>query len=336
MPRRKSSKPSGSPKPPVPLTVPDTGKQVFVAAFLAELRKTGLHSAVREAASKIDPTVLRAELVKHAPAAGLLALQGTGVRDEEVFATPSVFRAAPGTVAYYRLLLGISQKQFYPKATGLNIFKPMEERQKVTVVAERRLDDLCDVLNEAMAKMVRSLTVGSLRADVDELPLLTLGAQADGSWRTQIGSKATKKVFVALKDIVRGAGRPFTETASSITVTNSSNRKVTLMLAPDPDVVIREQFGTTSLYKVAVEIKGGTDYANIHNRVGEAEKSHQKAKRGGAVTCWTVISCARADMAKLKQESPTTTEWLDFAQVSKKAGAAWDRLDQLVRSVMGI
>jgi hypothetical protein len=32
---------------------------------------------------------------------------------------------------------------------------------------------------------------------------------------------------------------------------------------------------------VAVEIKGGKDYSNIHNRIGEAEKSHQKAKKEG-------------------------------------------------------
>lgn len=26
---------------------------------------------------------------------------------------------------------------------------------------------------------------------------------------------------------------------------------------------------------IAVEVKGGTDFSNIHNRIGEAEKSHQ-------------------------------------------------------------
>jgi len=31
--------------------------------------------------------------------------------------------------------------------------------------------------------------------------------------------------------------------------------------------------------KVSMEIKGGTDYRNGHNQVGEAEKSHQEAKK---------------------------------------------------------
>ena len=43
---------------------------------------------------------------------------------------------------------------------------------------------------------------------------MALGAQADGSWRTQIGSKATKQVFESMKQIVRDAGRTFTETSN--------------------------------------------------------------------------------------------------------------------------
>jgi hypothetical protein len=35
----------------------------------------------------------------------------------------------------------------------------------------------------------------------------------------------------------------------------------------------------------AIEIKGGRDYSNIHNRIGEAEKSHQKAEKQGYVEC---------------------------------------------------
>lgn len=318
------------------LKVPDTGKQVFVAAFLEQMRKSGLHKAVSDAATRIAPSTLRAEIVAHAPATGLALLHGTGVRDEEVFATPSVLHAEPGALAYYRLLLGISQKQFYTKTTGLNVFKAMEERQQITTRAEAGLIDLCIALNEAMTRLVHTLPSGTLRIDVDQLPLLTLGAQADGSWRTQIGTKATREVFNALKAIVRAAGHPFTETVSSITTTNNSGREVTLMLAPDPDVVIRENFGTSVIYKAAIEIKGGTDYSNIHNRAGEAEKSHQKARQDGAGDCWTVIHLKKANMTKLKQESPTTREWIDLADVHAGSGPAWERLAQLTKAAMGI
>lgn len=307
-----------------------------MAAFLARVREAGLHEAVRDAARQVPATVLRSEVSAHAPADGLQTIQGTGVRDEEVFAVPSLLRQSPGTLTYYRLLLGVSQKQFYTTKSGLNIFKPMEERQEVTPTADPHLDELCTELNQAMSTLMHALPAGSLRQDVDQLPLLTLGAQADGSWRGQIGATATKGVFDAMKAVVRGQGKPYSETDVSITVVNNSQRGVTLALAPDPDVVIREDVQGTVVYKAAIEIKGGADYANIHNRVGEAEKSHQKARNDGAQVCWTVINLDRADMSVLQRESPTTREWLDVNQVLDENGPSWDRLVTLTISAMGI
>lgn len=315
---------------------PPPGKQVYMAAFLARVREAGLHEAVRDAARQVPATTLRSEVSAHAPADGLQTIQGTGVRDEEVFAVPSLLRQSPGILAYYRLLLGVSQKQFYTTKSGLNIFKPLEERQEITATADLYLDQLCTELNEAMSTLMHALPAGSLRQDVDQLPLLTLGAQADGSWRGQIGATATKGVFDAMKAVVRGQGKPYSETDVSITVVNNSQREVTLALAPDPDVVIREDVQGSVVYKAAIEIKGGADYANIHNRVGEAEKSHQKARSDGAQDCWTVINLDRADMSVLRRESPTTREWLDVNQVLDENGPSWNRLVTLTISAMGI
>lgn len=307
-----------------------------MAAFLAQVRDYGLHDAVRDAAKTVDPLVLRNELTQFAPADGLNLIQGTGVRDEEVFATPTMLRSAPGLLAYYRLLLGISQKAFYTSSSGLTVVQAMETRQEITPRADPLIDSLCTDLNTAMSQLLHALPAANLRRDVDQLPVLTLGAQADGSWRTQIGSTATKEVFEAMKAIVRSQKHAYTETPASITVVNNSGREVTLSLAPDPDVVIREDFGTSSEYKAAIEIKGGTDYANIHNRAGEAEKSHQKARADGAGTCWTIIDLRRAEMARLRQESPSTREWIDLTEVLAQQGPSWSRLEQVTRSAMGI
>lgn len=316
---------------------PPPGKQVYMAAFLARIRSNGgLHDAVRQTARTVDASVLRSQMVEHAPRDGLQLMQGSGVRDEEVFAVPVMLRTAPGLVTYYRLLLGVSQKQFFTSQSGLNIFKPMEERQQITPAAERALGAFCTELNAAMNALLHALPVNDLRQDVDHLPLLTLGAQADGSWRGQIGKTATTGVFDAMKAIVRAQGRDFSETDVSITVTNNSDREVTLALAPDPDVVIRENVNGSLVYKVAIEIKGGRDYANLHNRAGEAEKSHQKARSDGAQDCWTVISLERADMSVLRKESPSTREWLDVGQVLAQNGPSWDRLMTLTLSAMGI
>lgn len=155
---------------------PPPGKQVYVAAFLSRVRQTGLHDAVRNAARQLAPDRLRSEMTKYAPGTGLQAIQGSGVRDEEVFAVPSLLRQAPGTLAYYRLLLGVSQKQFYTTKSGLNIFKPMEERQEITPAADPEIDDLCTELNAALSVLMHALPQASLRQDVEQLPLLTLGS----------------------------------------------------------------------------------------------------------------------------------------------------------------
>jgi len=88
--------------------------------------------------------------------------------------------------------------------------------------------------------------------------------------------------------------------------------------------------------RAAIEIKGGSDYANIHNRAGEAEKSHQSAKARGANSLWTIIACAKADMKKLKTESPTTDQFFDIEQVRAGSGADWDRIVSHVCVSMGI
>jgi hypothetical protein len=315
---------------------PSPRRQLFIQAFLDSVRQTGLHEALQRAVKTISAATLRSEMDVYAPEKGLKALHGTGVRDEEVFVIPAVLRHAPGLLAYYRLLLGVSQKAFYTTTSGLIVFKSMEERQVVREEADFLLDALCTEMNEAIETLVLALPQATLKDDIRQLPLLTLGAQADGAWRGQIGRDATQGVFEAMKAIVRGKGRTMVETEISITIENSAGRQVTLALAPDPDVVIREEVDGEDVYKVAIEIKGGRDYANLHNRVGEAEKSHAKARASGAQDCWTVISLDKADMDRLRQESATTREWFDLAEVLKHDGPSWDRLTRLTRSAMGI
>jgi len=320
-----------------PFSIPNTGRQLFIAELLERQRRINLGQAVQRAAAEIDPTQLSAELELCVPKDGLILLGDTEVADELVFATPSVLRHSPGALAYYRLLLGISQKQFYQPSTGLNMFRSMEESNRINSAAQSKIEDLCIALNSEITKLLSSLVDASLENLLTELPLVTFGAQADGSWRNAIGTKATTSVFTALKSIVRDANHNSIETPTSIAVINNSGREVLLMLAPDPDIVIRERFTPhESVYKAAIEIKGGTDYSNLHNRVGEAEKSHQKARAAGAGDCWTIIDLRSADMDRLRQESPTTREWFDLTEVLNQSGPTWNRLKQVVHSAMGI
>jgi len=316
--------------------IPNTERQTYIEVFLRQARENCLHAVVAKTAREVAPKDLRRELVLHVPAEGLSFLQGTGIRDEEVYAVPCLLERNPRIVAFYRLLLGISQKQFYASKTGLSRFKVLEERSTVPAALKPCLGDFCCALNRAICQLFLNFPRLCLRSDIDQLPIMTLGAQADGSWRTQIGSSATQAVFASLKSIVKQTGSRFKETESSITVTNSSGRSVSLMLSADPDVVIREEFSNGSVYKTAIEIKGGKDRSNVHNRAGEAEKSHQKARQDGAGDCWTVISLENASLDKLKQESPSTREWFDLDQIRMQSGQYWDRIVLLTKAAMGI
>ena len=60
--------------------------------------------------------------------------------------------------------------------------------------------------------------------------------------------------------------------------------------------------------RIAIEVKGGKDFSNIHNRLGEAEKSHLKAKAEGFTDFWTIINVQGIEKHVWERETPTTNE----------------------------
>ena len=64
--------------------------------------------------------------------------------------------------------------------------------------------------------------------------------------------------------------------------------RVAVEFAPDPDIIITESISPSQVHErklIAIEIKGGMGFSDIHNRIGEAEKSHQKTKARGFTEC---------------------------------------------------
>lgn len=296
-----------------------------------------LHDVLLEALASVDPDVVADELKSLSPSDGRRVLAGAGIRNEMVFAAPSVLRTRPSLLGYYRLLLGVSQKQFYTTQSGLSRFKNMEVRNVVPKAVSDLIEKLCRGINDAMGELVTAVEGGFSQEDVDQLPLIALGAQFDGSWRTKIGDKATKDVFETIKGVIKAADIELTELVTSLTLVNRSGRKITVALAADPDVVITEELAEgRSVLKVAIEIKGGLDRSNAHNRAGEAEKSHQKARNKGAADFWTVISTKGVDRQILSEESPTTRQWFDLTDLLEQHGDDWRRLQEQVLVAMGI
>src|SRR5438876_4175887 len=115
----------------------------------------------------------------------------------------------------------------------------------------------------------------------------------------------------------------------------ASRRKVIITFSSDPDISIFEQISVNKLKNVvAIEIKGGADKSNIWNRLGEAEKSHQSAKRRGFVEFWTIYNVPSLNLAKAREKTPTTNRFYSLISLSSSTAEEFaDFRDRLVALV---
>ena len=289
--------------------------------------------ALSEALSQLSQNIVKQQIRVYVPDDVQKILASAGLRDEHVFPVPAVLEAKPSLVGYYRLLLGAPQKAFYKGTTGMGRFKSMEDPGTISKNARPRIPSFCHAMALPLADLVRGIPRITER-DLHELPLLTFGSQLQGSNNTQIGKTAMRDVFVAIKEIV--GKYVVTATESKLTLKNSAGRTVLITLAHDPDLRIQEQVSDQVHHKIAIEVKGGTDVSNVHNRAGEAEKSHQKARKSGFPEFWTIISRQGLDLSKLRSESPTTNRWFDVAEVLARSGCDWDDFRQRLAGACSI
>jgi hypothetical protein len=302
--------------------------------MLLAARKSALIDALSEALGHLDPATAKKQIIEYVPADAQKILASAGIRDEHVFPIPAVLEKKPTLIGYYRLLLGISQKRFYRKGTGMGPFKSMETRGLFNPKKRPDLERFCTVMAENLAELVLQISPPITARDISELPLLTLGAQLYGSNNNAIGRQATLNVFLSVVEIVKKF--IISQDNTKITVKNASKRKVIIALSRDPDIRIQEDYDGKLRNILAIEIKGGTDISNVHNRAGEAEKSHRKAKLQDFRDYWTIISLVGVDPSTLHHESPTTNSWFDVAQVLARAGAYWDEFRSRLTGAVGI
>jgi hypothetical protein len=312
---------------------PSPSRQAKFHQLLVAARKSWLMDALTEALNTADPNLVKSQLSTYVPADAQKALAAAGIRDEHMFPVPTVLEAKPTLIGYYRLLLGIPQKSFYKGGTGMGQFKAMEARGLLNPAHRPDLEGFCAAMAESLAGLLRQMAPTISKRDVVEMPLLTLGSQFQGGNNNVIGKQATIDVFLAVAELVKEY--IVSRDQRRIIVKNASGRNVIIALATDPDIRIQEEFDELR-NKVAIEIKGGTDVSNAHNRAGEAEKSHQKAKKDGFRDYWTIISKAGLNVEKLRAESPTTNDWFDVAQVLALAGADWDMFKSRFSDAAGI
>lgn len=318
------------------LAFPLPGLQVSFALKLHEFRKVWLQDALLETISGLAISAIDAELSKYAPANDLKSLASRGLRGELVFAVPAILYANPYLLGYYRLLLGYSQKEFYSSEFGVASMKSMEISGRQNPRAKVTVEELCTALCQAASHLVNNFKAKDLSIEMlDDLTLLTVGPQMRGGVNNKLGQQGIVDVFEVIHEIVEPA--IINVTREAIEIKNTSGRDVWVEFAADPDIIIREVMPNKSSRKIlAIEVKSGTDVSNIHNRIGEAEKSHQKAKKDGYRECWTVVNVSKLDIEKAKMESPTTNVFYALKDLQLRAGTIYEDFKQNIIAMVGI
>jgi hypothetical protein len=314
---------------------PEPDLQIEFSRLLDQIRSTLLQEALSATVKGVDIAAIDGQLGSFVPKGYLSELASRGLRGELVFAVPVLLAANPRLVGYYRLLYGFSQKAFY-NISGVSVFKSMETKGTCGPAQEAQLSELCSGLIECGTLLIAGIGADRIsREHLDDLTRLTVGPQLRGSNNVNLGAAAIVRVFEIIHKVVAHAA---TETLPSrITLTNAAGRKVFIEFASDPDIIIREVMPSGEQRNiVAIEVKGGTDFSNIHNRIGEAEKSHQKAKNRGFVECWTVLNVDRTAMEMAKRESPTTNRFYLLSQVASNEGEEYIDFVNRVVSLTGI
>jgi len=313
-----------------PVLIPSL--QIGLYQRLQEARENFLLPALLEQVGKLDIGQLDRQLLEFAGNEKLAFMASQGLRSELLFPVPYLLSEHPRLLGYYRLLLGFSQKEFYRGAFGK--FKRLEEKGQITKTTEKLLPPLCHSLIESAWILAQGVPEIN-EETIHELSLLTLGPQLRGPRNVNLGVEAIQIVFTIIKAIVSSAIIELGE--HYLVIKSAADRIYRIEFAPDPDIAIRQVLKSGDIRnRIAIEVKGGKDFSNIHNRLGEAEKSHQKAKASGFTEFWTVINVRGVDKARWRQESPTTTELFYLSHLADPQSVAYQKFKEYLIAELGI
>lgn len=320
----------------ISIALPHPQLQINFQACLKQLRQECLQDALLSSVKTLQITRLDSELATYVPEARLKELAGRGLRGEMLYAVPYLLQANPKLLGYYRLLLGYSQKEFYTSKTGMSKVKAMEDRGILRAQYSSLLPDVCTALIGSACDLVDGIGIERITKDLlDDLTLLTLGPQLRGSSNVAKGTGAIEQVWEIIKAIVTQSITQESERVMELQ--NAAGRKVRITFAADPDVTIQEEMSTGEWRNVlAIEVKGGEDISNIHNRIGEAEKSHQKAKNDGYSDFWTIVNVSHVDPEVVKRESPTTRRFYGLPALLISGSSEYKDFKSRIISFTGI
>lgn len=102
----------------------------------------------------------------------------------------------------------------------------------------------------------------------------------------------------------------------------------------DPDILVSEYSGNQYRHLLAVEVKGGGDPSNIHNRQGEAEKSHLKLSASGVLR-WTIVGVP-VDKQTARQRSPSTNSFYAISDLVTHESQEYKSFRRELISILGL
>ncbi len=295
-------------------------------------RRTKLQPALSAAVRAVGTHKVDDDLKRLVPEPAVTHLASLGLRGERVFPVPAIIRYAPPLIGYYRMLLGLSQKQFgQSERLGYSPWVNAENSGRLSPQLDLALDQFCGALIAPLVQLVDAMEKFSDR-DLNDLSLLTLGPTLQGARNNIIGSKAAQGILAALRKAIG----PFLvfDDAQLIRFKSPSGRIFELIASSDPDISVNEGTGTQASPLLAIEVKGGKDVSNAYNRAGEAEKSHITAKLQGYQHRWTIIHMKGADRKKIVEKTPSSTEVFEAADILNQSGIEWSRLRQQLRGLI--
>lgn len=313
------------------LPVLEPSLQISFFHRLKGIRARYLHEALKATVEGLELSVLNAQLEAYVDGKRLNRVAAEGVRGEVFFPVPLVLQANPSLLGYYRLLFGHSQKEFYAKGP-FGRFRTLEEDGSIPPRLISEVEELCRSLCRTAQTLVDGLDEISL-SSVKDLQLLTVGPQLRGGENNRIGQKATADVYRLIEQTV--SAHVEHKTARTIIVRNAAGRAVLIEFFTDPDVAISETMPTSVRPIVSIEVKGGADVSNIHNRLGEAEKSHLKAKTRGFSEFWTLTRVELIEAAA-RSATPTTTRFFNLTQILRQGSRQHRQFVEALAGRIGI
>jgi len=314
-----------------PVLSPDL--QISFYFRFQEIKNLYLGDALQKAIINMDIPELDSQLGNLVPKEYLNRVSSFGIRGETYFPVPYIIESAPYLLGYYRLLYGLSQKDFYHKNT-FSGFKPLEQQGRIPDKVTNLIPALCRSLISTGQILLDAIDILSLEI-IRTLQIITVGPQLRGSTLNKIGQKAIAEVYKIIENIVK----PYITSSAprSITIRNEPGSTVLINFSADPDVSIKEILPTGVNPIVAIEIKGGGDASNVFNRIGEAEKSHESARESGFHHLWTIVRAAfNKERLKIKYPNLRTTQFYNLNNLNDNTSQEYQRFNDLFCSLISI